>query len=98
MSLATLRKGQRVIISGAAGTVEGLVIAVAGAEDLVPIPEAPDVALVAACMTDLGIAQVAYITHLHAGRLVTFAALGDGRGRWRDLHRQELTITAVGDN
>lgn len=92
----TLTKGQAVIITGAAaGTCPGQVLDVRMPGDLVPVPEAPNVALVAACMRDLDIQEVAYISHLHAGRFVCFAALRDRDGRWWDLHRQALSITPV---
>jgi hypothetical protein len=95
--MKTLRKGQAVTVSGAtAATCPGRVLDVRTPDDLQPVPELPDVALVAACMRDLGIQEVAYIAHLHAGRLVTFAALRDAAGNWRDLHGQPLDITAHG--
>jgi hypothetical protein len=94
--MKTLRKGQAVTVSSAiAGTCAGRVLEVRTPEDLEPVPEAPNVALVAACMRDLDVQEVAYIAHLHAGRLVCFAALRDGAGNWRDLHHQPLTITPI---
>jgi hypothetical protein len=93
--MTTLRKGQAVTVAGAAGTCPGRVLDVRTPDDLQPVPELPDVALVAACMRDLGIEEVAYIVHLHAGRLVTFAAVRDRVGHWRDLKGQPLTITAA---
>lgn len=94
--MTALRKGQAVTVSSeAAGTCAGRVLEVRTPDDLTPVPEMPDVALVAACMRDLGIEEVAYIAHLHAGRLVCFAALRDAAGNWRDLQRQALTITPI---
>lgn len=90
-----LRKGQQVTISGNAGTCpDGVVLAIREAGNLDPVPEAPPIALVAACMRDLGITHYALISHTHAGRLVCFAALRDAAGHWRDLHGQRLTITS----
>jgi hypothetical protein len=95
----TLRKGQRVIIAGKAGTCpDGVVLDIREAGDLLPIPEAPPLALVAACMRDLGITHYAAISHTHNRRIVCFAALQDAAGQWRDLHGQPLTITPVGDS
>lgn len=93
---APLRKGQLVTITGAtAGTCpDGIVLAIREAGNLEPVPEAPPIALAAACMRDLGITHYALISHTHAGRLVCFAALRDAAGHWRDLHGQRLTITS----
>lgn len=91
--MKTLRKGQAVTITGAAGQRAGRVLDVRTPDDLRPVPELPDAALVAACMRDLGIEEVAYIAHEHAGQLVCFAAARDRAGNWRDLKSQPLTIT-----
>jgi hypothetical protein len=94
--MLTLRKGQAVTVTGAiAGTCAGQVLDVRTPDDLQPVPEMPDVALVAACMRDLGIVEVAYIAHHHAGRLECFAAVRDAAGQWLDLKGQPLTITTT---
>jgi hypothetical protein len=90
----TLRKGQAITITGAAGTCAGRVLEARTTQNLEPVPEAPAAALVAACMRDLGILEAAYIAHMHDGQLVCFVALGDGLGHWQDVHGHRLTITA----
>jgi hypothetical protein len=90
----TFHKGQPVTVSGARGTVAGRVLDVRTPDDLQPVPELPNVAMVAACMRDLGIREVAYIAHIHAGRLVAFAAVRVGR-QWYDMQRRPLTITTA---
>jgi hypothetical protein len=88
-----LRKGQQVTISGNAGICAGTILDIRQAGDLLPVIEAPQLALVAACMREIGITHYAAISHMHAGRLVCFAAVRDAAGQWRDLHAQRLTIT-----
>jgi hypothetical protein len=50
---------------------------------------------VRAIMAGWAITELALITYQHNGRDITFIALGDGAGQWRDLKRQPLTITPI---
>ena len=93
--MTTLTKGQAVIIRGAAGTCAGRVFHVEEPATLPTISGAPEADRVRAIMAEWDIVEVALIAHGHDGRLVCFAAVRDGAGQWRDLHRQQLTITPI---
>jgi hypothetical protein len=88
----TLKPGQRVVISGAAGTVPGEVLHSEEPATLPSVYGAPEVEHVRAIMAEWGVIEVAILTHQHAGAQVMFCALRDAQG-WRDQHGQRLTIT-----
>lgn len=89
----TLRVGQRVVISGKAGSCPGVVEKVIEPDDpMEEIAGAPESAEVRKVMRELGIAQVAFITHTFGPMLALFYAVGDGKGNWHDAQRESLTI------
>lgn len=96
MENPTLRAGQHVTISGAAGICAGEVIR---SETPATLPDlrspAPAVARAREIMEEWGIVEVAMIEHLHDGRPAMFAALRDNAGRWRDLRDRPITITLL---
>ncbi len=91
-SLSSLHTGQAVIVSGAAGEVRGRVLHVAAPRELPPI-DSFDAGQVREILQVWGVQQIALIEHPYAGDTLSFFALGNGRGGWRDLHANELTIT-----
>jgi hypothetical protein len=91
----TLHCGQRIIISGAAGTVAGRVehVACLADEPLPEIPGAPDPALVAEILAEWHITHVATISYWYTpAQQLLFVALHDECGVWRDLRGEELAI------
>jgi len=90
----TLRAGQRVRITGAAGTVNGSVLETATPPQLPNIDGAPAVELVREILAECEIRQLAMITYTHNGRPVMFLALSTSRHGWRDLRGRRLTITS----
>jgi hypothetical protein len=93
--MTTLRPGQRVIVSGAAGTVNGEVLSVETAASIPDLIAAQRVERVRELLAEFGIVEIAIIRHVCNGRPVTFCALGDGKRVWRDLREQPLTIAPV---
>lgn len=90
-----LRTGQRVIISGSAGTVAGTVeqVSPATAAGLPDLPGAPDPSHVAAILAEADITHVAWITYAYTpAQQLMFAALRDREGKWWDLRGEELAI------
>lgn len=91
----TLRTGQRVRITGAAGAVDAHVLETATPPQLPYIPGAPDVELVRKILREWHIRQLAMITYAaHNDRSVMFLALLTDRD-WQDLHGRRLTITQL---
>jgi len=93
--MTTLIPGQRVQVSGAAGTVNAEVVAVETPDTMPEIVAAPRLDRVREIMAEWDIVEVAMIRHLHRGRPVTFCALRHSSGDWRDLREQPLSITVI---
>ena len=90
---ATLRAGQRVRITGAAGSVDGAVLETATPPALPRIPGAPAVELVREILAEWDVRQMALLTYYAGdGQAVMFVALCTSHG-WRDLKGHRLTIT-----
>lgn len=88
-----LQAGQRVRITGAAGSVYGQVLETATPPQLPSIQHAPAVELVRAILDEWGVHQLAMLTYTTAaGQPVMFLALSTSHG-WRDLKGRRLTIT-----
>ena len=91
-ALPYLEAGQLVTItSDEAGTSRGRVLDTATPAALPALPGF-DHRKVQAILQEWDVQQVAFIEHDHAGHSVMFAALGDGRGHWRDLQGARLLI------
>jgi hypothetical protein len=91
-----LHEGQKVTITGAAGTVEAEVLHVETPAELPAISGAPEITRVRRILEERGVTQVAMLAHTYDGRPAQFMATGDGAGNWRDLQGQPLTITPGG--
>lgn len=91
----TLRPGQRVIVSGAAGTVKAEVLHAVPPGELPFIADAPDVDLLRSILREDAIEEVALIRYLYGKETVCFVALRSAAG-WQDLKRQRLTIIDAG--
>ena len=93
MSLHILKSGELVTVSHPIrGKVTAQVIGIARPEELPTIEEAPPIRLVRQYLDELGIVQIATITYVIDKQSVAFVAIGDGRGNWWDLQRQNLEI------
>jgi hypothetical protein len=88
----SLRTGQRVRITGPAGSVHGQVLETATPPQLPDIHGAPAVKLVREILDEWGVHQLAMLTYTAAGnQAVMFLALLTDHG-WRDLRGRPLTI------
>lgn len=87
-----LSRGQKVTIRGAAGTCPGEVIHAETPDTLPELNGPGERERVRAITAEWQIVELALIRHTHAGRLVSFFALRDRGGAWRDLQGQHLTI------
>jgi hypothetical protein len=83
--------GDRVHVSGAAGSVIGEVISVASPWELPDLPEL-EAGPARGVLLEWGIVSVAMIGYNRPPRVV-FAALELNDGRWFDLRGQELSIS-----
>lgn len=88
----TLQAGQRVRITGAAGSVDGKVLETATPRELPDIPEAPAAALVREILAEWDVHQVALLSYVTHRQTVMFLALTTSHG-WRDLTGRPLIIT-----
>jgi hypothetical protein len=92
--LPYLAAGQLVTITSTeAGTSHGRVLDTATPDALPDLPGF-DHAQVHAILREWEVRQIAFIEHAHNRHSVMFAALGDGRGNWRDLRGAVLSIEA----
>ena len=88
-----LQVGDSVTVSHPArGSVRAQVEQIATPEQLPHIEDAPPADFIRELLEELGIVQIAFISHPHNDQTIMFAALGDGGGRWWDLQRQNLEI------
>jgi len=90
-----LQTGTRIIVTGAAGTVEAEVLDVSTPVTIPQIAGAPPVRLVARVLQELQIDQIALIGHMYGGEFAMFFALHNEARGWLDLHRQHLTIREI---
>jgi hypothetical protein len=92
-----LKRGQIVYVTGKAGTVKAEVVHVEIPDRLPSINGAAELSRVKTIMAEWGIVQVALLMHDHrtparGKHQVTFGALENSAGEWRDLKGQRLTI------
>ncbi len=92
--MITMNPGDRVRISGAAGSVDGEVMSVASPWELPDLPEL-EAGPARTVLLEWAIVRVAMISHYYDDQPVMFAALQTETGTWFDLHGQELSISIL---
>lgn len=111
--MKTLRKGQHVTITGAAGTVRATVVHVEEPDNLPPINGAPEAERVRQILAERNIVELAMLEYQTVGPVATtsvgkpvllkpgqhaiFAAVRNSAGKWRDLQGHPLTIQPTGE-
>jgi hypothetical protein len=96
-SLLTLSEGQKLYVTGEkVGSCAAEVLHVATPDELPPIAGAPDVGQVRAILEEFGVRQMALIAwhprSLPKDKCLSCTVFGNGKGDWRDVQGQKLTI------
>jgi len=96
-----MKNGDRIRISGEAGTVDGTLLDIRTVAELPLLPEMEDLSRAAIQILGDDCTRVAVITHPHRRHdeetptMVSFAAFECKDGTWRDLRGKRLTIVRL---